>query len=126
MSFLDVSVSRAYRSPCSRIWELLTDTEAWPQWGPSVKAVECEKRFIQKGTEGRVKTAAGFWLNFVITGYEEGRFWTWRVAGIPATGHRLEPRDEGYCHLTFQIPLLAYPYKYVCRIALNRIAALLD
>ena len=124
--FPDRSVSRSLRRPCSHIWELLTDTNTWPQWGPSVAAVECSYRYIKQGTEGKVKTAVGIWLPFLITGYEEGRFWSWKVAGIPATGHRVETQEEELCRLTFEVPLLAAPYKYICKIALGRIARIIE
>ena len=126
ISFLHASVSRYFRRPCSDIWELITDTATWPQWGPSVTAVECKDRFIQKGTMGKVRTAAGIWLPFTITRYEEGRFWSWKVAGIPATGHRVEPQDDGLCQLTFEVHIIAAPYAYICRIALERIGNILD
>jgi uncharacterized protein YndB with AHSA1/START domain len=126
ISFSIVKVSRSYSRPCSRVWELLTDTNTWPLWGPSVKAVECNNRFITKGTEGMVKTAVGIWLPFIITGYEEGHFWSWKVAGISATGHRVESHKDGLCKLTFEVPMLAAPYAYICKIALDRIAGLLE
>ena len=125
ISFSRAEVNRSFHSSCKTIWELLTDTDTWPRWGPSVRAVECENRFIRKGTHGKVKTAAGIWLPFVITGYEEGYFWSWDVAGIPATGHRVEPLEEGRCLLTFEVPLLTAPYAYICKIALDRIAGIL-
>jgi hypothetical protein len=126
ISFLNTTVSRSFRAPCSRIWELLTDTTTWPQWGPSVKSVECSDRFIRQGTKGRVKTASGIWLPFTITGYKEGHFWSWNIGGIPATGHRVEPQKDGLCRLTFEVPLLAAPYGYICKIALERIAGMLE
>jgi hypothetical protein len=88
--------------------------------------VECKDRFIQKGTTGKVRTAAGIWLPFTITRYEEGRFWSWTVAGIPATGHRVEPQEDGLCQLTFEVPIIAAPYTYVCNIALDRISNMLE
>jgi hypothetical protein len=91
-----------------------------------VKAVECRDRFIRQGTEGKVKTAVGICVPFIITAYEEGRFWAWKVAGVPATGHRVESQEEGLCKLTFEVPLLAAPYGYICKIALDRIAGILD
>lgn len=126
ISFLHPSVSRSFRIPCSKIWEFLTDTTTWPRWGPSVKAVESGNRFIKQGTEGRIKTAGGVWLPFIITVYEEGSVWSWKVAGIPATGHRVEPQEDGLCKLTFEVPLIAAPYAYICKIALDRIAGILE
>lgn len=126
ISFPNAKISRTFRSPCGEIWELLTDTTTWPQWGPSVKSVDSRDRFINKETRGRVKTAGGMWLPFSITAFEEGRFWSWNVAGIPATGHRLEPQRDGLCKLTFEVPLIAAPYTYICKIALDRIAGILE
>ncbi len=126
ISFLRAKVNRSFYSSCGQIWELITDTNTWPEWGPSVSAVESESRFIMKDTKGKVKTAGGIWLPFFITEYEEGHFWSWNVAGIPATGHRVESRENGLCLLTFEIPLLAAPYAYICKIALDRIAGILE
>lgn len=126
MSLVNTSVSRSFHNPCRELWDLVTDTTTWPRWGPSVQAVECAERFITQGTRGRIRTVGGIWLSFLITGYEEGRFWSWRVAGIPATGHRIRPREDGSCTLTFEVPLLAAPYAFVCKIALDRIAVMLD
>ena len=126
ISFPNAKISRSFRRPCTRIWELLTDTTTWPQWGASVTAVDCDSRFIRQGTEGRVKTAVGIWLPFSITEYQEGQFWSWKVAGIPATGHRVETQEDGLCKVTFEVPLLAVPYTYICNIALDRIARILE
>ncbi len=83
-------------------------------------------RFIRKGTEGRIKTAVGIWLPFSITEYKEGHFWSWKVGGIRTTGHRVETQEEGLCKLTFEVPVLAAPYVYICKIALDRIAGILE
>ena len=42
-----------------RVWTVLTDTEVWPRWGPSVTAVECTDRFVREGSTGRVRTPVG-------------------------------------------------------------------
>ncbi|UCD34705.1 MAG: SRPBCC family protein [Nitrospiraceae bacterium] len=121
-----VHVSREYRVPCQRLWEVITDASRWPEWGPSVTAVECPDRMIRKGSRGRVKTALGIWVGFAITDYEEGRSWSWNVLGVPATGHRVEPAGEGSCRLVFEVPLLAAAYAVVCKAALDRIARILE
>lgn len=73
---------------------------------------------------GRVQTTAGPWIPFEITDWEEGAQWAWRVAGIPATGHRATPVTAGTCRVTFTIPIWAPFYVPVCRIALRRLDAL--
>ena len=79
-------------APAAVAWRLLTDTEAWPRWGPSVLAVEAPARFIGPGTRGQVQTALGLWLPFEITDWQPDCRWGWRVAGLPATGH--VPHEE--------------------------------
>ncbi|MEE4376271.1 MAG: SRPBCC family protein [Candidatus Competibacteraceae bacterium] len=121
---MPIQVARIINAPPGPVWAILTDIQQWPHWGPSVRAVQCADRHICKGSSGRVLTALGFWAPFVITEFEEGRYWCWRVFGIPATGHRVESIGEDRCRLLFEIPTLATPYAVVCKIAMKRIAHL--
>lgn len=107
------------------MWHVITDTHCWVQWGPSVTAVACDERYIRGGSQGRIKTLLGFWVPFVVTTYEHGRYWHWRVRGIPATGHRVEPLAAERCRLVFEVPVWAAPYTIICGLALQRIARLL-
>jgi hypothetical protein len=113
--------SAQIRAPAPVAWGLLTDTHAWPQWGPSVRAVDSPTRFIGAGTQGRVQTALGLWIPFEITDWEEGCYWHWRVAGIRATGHRVTPSTADHCTVTFTVPSWAPFYIPVCSVALSRI-----
>jgi hypothetical protein len=117
-------VAREVAAPRDRAWELLTDTERWPEWGPSVRAVDCPSRFIQSGTRGRVQLPLGVWLPFEITACEDYR-WTWRVARVPATGHRVDDAPDG-CRVCFELPVLATGYAPVCQRALGTITGLLE
>jgi hypothetical protein len=67
----------------------------------------------------------GFWLPFVITAFEDEHYWAWRVGGIPATGHCVQPVATERCCVIFEVPLIAAPYGIVCQRALDRIARLL-
>jgi len=107
--------------PAAVAWRLLTDTEAWPRWGPSVRAVDAPARRIGPGMRGRVKTALGLWLPFGITDWEAGRRWSWRVAGVPATDHVVERLGPGRCRVAFAVPRWAPFYLPVCRAALRRL-----
>lgn len=115
-------VSRHVDATPEAVWEVLTDTDQWPDWGPSVRDVESNVRFVQEGTTGRVQTVGGLWLPFEVTTCEAYR-WGWRVARIPATGHRVEETDDG-SRAMFEVPLLAAGYAPVCQRALARIATL--
>lgn len=119
-----LEVAATLEVPAAVAWRLLTDTHDWPQWGPSVRAVDAPARFIAAGMRGRVQTTPGVWLPFEITEWEEGRCWAWRVGGIPATGHRVTPVTASSCRVTFTIPRWAPFYVPVCRTALRRIESL--
>lgn len=115
-----IMVSKEIDSTAVRIWDIITDTAKWPVWGPSVRTVECEHRYIQKGCTGYVKTILGLRLPFAIMSFQHLSFWNWRVGGIEATGHRLI-KNKGDCILIFDMPWWALPYAFICLLALNRI-----
>ncbi len=117
-----LSVGKMYSTSPSAIWEVVTDTTQWPRWGPTVKAVRHPDRYIGNNSSGRVLTVIGLWLPFVVTEFESGRFWSWKVASVKATGHRLKTLPTGEPVLWFEVPTIAFPYLAVCQIALNRIA----
>ena len=114
------------QAPASAAWELLTDTARWPQWGPSVSRVESAAQYIGPGSTGRVQTIIGVWLPFRVTEFVAGQRWGWEVAGIPATGHRVESLGPDHCRVVFEVPLLAAPYLTVCKLAAQRIRSILE
>ncbi len=119
-----MTVAADLRASPRAAWNLLVDTERWPEWGPSVRAVECDDRRVHAGSRGRVRVPGGFWVPFRVTGFEDGRRWSWDVARLPATGHRVTPAAGG-CRVVFEVPPLAAGYVPVCRRALANVARLL-
>lgn len=117
------SVSRRVAAPAEDVWALLTDTERWPAWGPSITGVEPAVGGLATGSRGKVRTVLGAALTYTVTAFEPGRYWSWSVAGIPATGHRVIPQDGG-CLVTFTVPWWAPAYLPVCALALRRIERL--
>ena len=126
------SVSRRIAASAEDVWALLTDTGKWPAWGPSITGVEPAAAGIPAGphagglapgSRGRVRTVLGAALPYTVTAVEPGRYWSWSVAGIPATGHRVDPQDGG-CLVTFTVPWWAPAYLPVCALALRRIERL--
>ena len=129
-----VEVAREVDAPADALWPLLRDTTRWPEWGPSVRAVDCDVRYVERGTTGRVQLDApgGPWARFRVTTCADYR-WTWSVSPpltdafrnvlslaptVPATGHRVEPLDEERCRVVFEVPPLGAGYAVVCRRAL--------
>lgn len=119
-------VASTVNAPAEEVWSLLTDTTRWPAWGPTVSTVTSDTRFVQPGSRGRVRTRIGLSLPFQIIGYVDGRAWSWRIAGVRATGHRVEPLGTDRSRVVFEVPVVAWPYAFVCRRALRRIARILS
>jgi hypothetical protein len=113
-------------APASAAWKLLTDTTRWTEWGPSISRVESAEQYIGPGSTGRVQTIIGVWLPFRVTEVVAGQRWGWEVAGIPATGHRVESLGPDRCRVSFEVPLLAVPYLAVCKLAAQRIRNILE
>ncbi len=114
-----LEVAEEFDAPAERLWELLTDTGEWAEWGPLVAGVVCSDDPIREGTTGTLETTFGVGLPFEVTSCEEYR-WTWEISGITATGHRVEPLDGG-CRVVFEVPLLAAGYSPVCAVALGEL-----
>ncbi|WP_266077952.1 SRPBCC family protein [Haladaptatus caseinilyticus] len=119
-----LAVSRVIDAPTEVVWNLLTDTAYWPDWGPSVRAVECSDGTITAGSTGRVKTSLGIWIPFEVTSCD-GYRWTWNVAGIPSTGHRVEGLETD-SRVVFELPIFGAAYVPICQRALEKIARLAD
>lgn len=121
-----ILVTRRIDASPEAAWEVFTDTTRWADWGPSITAVECEDRFVEADTEGYVRTVGGLRAPFRVETCRDRR-WTWRVAGVPATGHRVESSDDGdRCRVGFEVPIWSAPYVFVCFIALRRMDRLLS
>lgn len=112
-------VSRTVSVPANVAWDVLVSVDDWPAWGPSVGAVRGVEGRIEAGSEGEVRVA-GVWVPFTVETCADQR-WTWRVAGVPATGHRVTAVGVDRCDVAFEIPLAAAPYAAVCAVALRRI-----
>jgi len=121
-----ISVERKFKASPKRAWDLITDTTKWRLWGPTVRSVTSSDRYIRKGSWGKVCTPIGLKVPFLVTEYEYRYYWAWEVAGIRATGHRLIPFNTNSCIVAFELPFFWLPYVIVCRIALKRMARILE
>jgi hypothetical protein len=117
-------VSAEIDAPAATVWKVLVDLDAWPRWGPSVRRASVEGGVLAAGARGKVVTAPGATLDFEVTAFEPGVRWAWKVAGVDATDHRVEPLGSDRCRVGFGVAWPAAPYLAVCRIALGRVARL--
>ena len=115
---------REIDAPGTQLWALLTDLDAWPRWGPSVRRASMAADALGTGVRGKVRTALGVSLPFEVTDFEPETRWAWRVAGVPATDHRVEALGDARCRVSFGVAWPATPYLAVCRVALGRLERL--
>ena len=108
------------------VWRLLTEFDQWPKWGPTVVDVESEAAMVEPGVTGRVKTIAGPWLPFEITEVDDGCSWTWKVAGLHATGHSVAALGDARTLVEFSVPVAVAPYAVVLRAGLKRLKRLAE
>ncbi|MDG2027653.1 MAG: SRPBCC family protein [Acidimicrobiales bacterium] len=114
-------IHRDIDAPAETVWELLTNPNKWPVWGPTVSGANLKAQSLSAGATGTVTTVLGRGLGFEVTAFEEGSRWAWKVAGIPATDHVVEHVGPDRCRVGFGVPWPAAPYLAVCRVALRRI-----
>ena len=118
------SARRDVAADPATVWQILTDLDRWPEWGPTVRSACLDDGgVLAAGSRGTVTTVGGVRLPFVIDELTPGRSWSWRVAGVHATDHHVEPTAGG-CRVRMAVPLVAAPYLAVCEIALRRIERL--
>ncbi|MFG1934188.1 SRPBCC family protein [Mycobacterium sp. NPDC048908] len=115
------TVEREIAVPAAAVWDVLTDLTAWPRWGPTVMGAQLDGPGpLRLGARGTIWTPVGVPVPFEITEFDAGRRWSWKVAGINATRHGVDPRDGG-CLAWMSAPLWAPGYLPVLGIALQRI-----
>ena len=116
-----IEIDRQVAAPSDAVWDVLTDLDAWPQWGLTVTAAQLDEGdVLTLGVTGLVWTPVGVPLPFTIDEFVPGRSWGWRVAGVFATRHGVDPVDDG-CRLWMTTPLWAPAYLPVLAVALGRI-----
>jgi hypothetical protein len=118
-------VTRVVDAPAGQAWELLTCVPAWPSWGPLISGARIDGGVVACGARGEVALPAGIRLPFVITALDAPHEWSWQVAGVATTDHRVDDLGGGTCRVGFGVPWPAAPYLGVCQVALARIAGLL-
>lgn len=121
---------RAVAAPTARIWDLLVDLDAWPNWGPTVTAARLDDggRRLTAGARGAVRTPVGLWMPFEVTELSERAgesLWSWSVAGVPSTTHRVREQGDG-CVVELGAPWWAAAYLPVLEVATRRLAALAE
>lgn len=120
--------SRDVEAPAERVWDVLVDLDQWPRWGPTVSGARLDQpgRRLGPDSTGAVRTPLGLWLPFAIDRWVEGREWSWRVAGLPATHHQVLVQGPMSSRVEMGVPVWAAPYLAVVAVGVRRVAALAE
>jgi hypothetical protein len=113
-------------APSELAWHELVDLSCWPQWGPPVRSARLDDGAgrLHVGATGSVQTTLGFWLPFEVDDWREDArrsSWSWRVAGVPATGHSVVTQGPSLCRVEMTVPWWAPAYHGVVALALTRL-----
>lgn len=119
-----LEASHVLAVPPEDAWDLLVDVRRWPEWSPIVDGVDATDARVRTGTTGRIRVL-GARLPFEVIDRTDRR-WTWRVAGLSGTGHRVDALAENRCRVVFELSPTAVGYAPVCLRALERIESLLE
>jgi carbon monoxide dehydrogenase subunit G len=60
MSLPSIKVSRIIQAAPEKVWDMLTDTTRWTEWGPTVRAVQSETRYIEAAQQVTLKRSLDF------------------------------------------------------------------
>jgi uncharacterized protein YndB with AHSA1/START domain len=86
-------------APLERVWDVLMDVERWPDWSPTVTAVErLESGMFRPGSSARVKQPRLPEAIWRVTAMVPQKSFTWstRSRGVTTVGrHILSGREEG-------------------------------
>lgn len=114
-------------APAADAWELLCDTHRWDEWSPTVTGVDATGRRLDETTAGALTTVGGLRIPFRIAEYDPERMrWTWRVARIPASGHRVDDLGAGRSRIAFELPPTAAGYAPICLRGLEALERILE
>lgn len=83
-----------------KVWDVLVDVEAWPEWTASMKKVQrLDGGPFQVGSRARIWQPRLPSMVWVVTAFDEGRSFTWeasRPGSRVVAGHQLSPApDDG-------------------------------
>jgi len=106
-------------APQQRVWDVLSDLEAWPERIETVDTVELlTPAPIAKGSRVRLrqpKLPEGTW-DITIWDLPSYFEWTQKASGITSVaGHRVEPLGDGRARLTLTLEMRGLPIAIVGR-----------
>jgi uncharacterized membrane protein len=87
------------QAPADRVWAIFSDVAHWPEWTPTITAVErLDEGRIHVGARTRIRQPKLPVAVWEVTELVEGQYFEWvsKAPGIKTTGgHRVTTTEEG-------------------------------
>ena len=100
-------VQREIQAPPDKVWTVMTDVEAWPEWTASIASMErLDDAPFGVGSRVRIRQPKFPAVVWRVTDYEPGRYFAWGTssAGMKVTaGHRIDPAGSGRSRVTLSL-----------------------
>ena len=82
MAFREASLET--KAPPSRVWQIWSDVNTWPDWNPDMKESRLDGP-LRVGTTGMINTRSGGKHDVVVTQFEAGRSFELESTAMPGT-----------------------------------------
>jgi carbon monoxide dehydrogenase subunit G len=93
-------------APASRVWEILSDPERWPEWTSSVRSVRLDGGALKIGAKATIDQPRIPTVPWTVTSLSPGRSFTWESGGRAAhtvAHHVVEPLGADGCRVTLSV-----------------------
>ena len=104
---MDYEVTAVIEAPAEKVWAVLADVEAWPEWTPSMREVTVlDGRPLGVGARVRVRQPVLPTVVWTVSEWEPGRRFTWEASspGVrTAADHEVTETGEGTSEVVLRI-----------------------
>ncbi len=104
---MEQSITVEIAAPVERVWEVLSDIEHWPEWTETVTSVKrLDAGPLQPGSRARINQPKIPETEYVVTGIDPGRSFTWVAtgSGVRTTArHDVEALPGGRSRVTLAV-----------------------
>jgi hypothetical protein len=93
-------------APASRVWDILSDPERWPEWTASVRSVRLHDGTLQVGAKATIDQPRIPTVPWTVTSLSPGRSFTWESGGGAAhtvARHDVEPLAPDRSRVTLSV-----------------------
>ena len=103
---MEQHVSIDVDAPASRVWDILSDAERWPEWTPTVRSVTLHDGPLRVGATATIDQPRVPTVTWTVTSLTPGQSFTWESGGPGArtvAHHAVEARADDRCRVTLSV-----------------------